>query len=440
MTTTASPSGKPDTGAAPHPHTVSAADPAGTTKLPPVVWLLGAVAFLMGTTELVVAGLLPEISTALGVSVAHAGLLITVFAIGMMLGAPAMAMATLRLPHRSTLITALLVFAAGHIAGALSPTFAIALIGRFAAALGTGTFWAVGAVVATAAAGPAASTRAMGVMIGGVTLANIVGVPLGTAGGQLLGWQGPFWVLAVLSLIATVVIARQLPADKGGSDTSVRAELCSVKHIRLWLVYLAIALVQGAVLATYSYVAPLLTERAELPQALVPLAMLGYGAGALAGTTFAGRRGDSRPYVTAIPAAAVTAVMLGAITLWATNSIAAVILIVLLGAAGIMTNPILVGEVVRIAGPGRALPMALATSAFNVGIAAGSWIGGIALTSSLGLRGPSLAGFFLALVALLPLGILAASRRNTGGLDDGRTLVLDHFQCRGDGGSPQARS
>ncbi|WP_251982630.1 MFS transporter [Streptomyces violaceusniger] len=132
------------------------------------------VTFLMDTAELVV-GLLPEISADLDISVSSAGLMVTVFAIGMMVGAPLMAMATLRLPRRFTLIASLLVFAAGHVIGALSPTFALALIGRFVSALATGTFWAVGAVVATAAAGPAASSRVMGVVIGGVTLANIVG-------------------------------------------------------------------------------------------------------------------------------------------------------------------------------------------------------------------------------------------------------------------------
>ncbi|GGS65298.1 MFS transporter [Streptomyces violaceus] len=387
--------------------------PAGKVKLPPVVWLLGAVAFLMGTSEFVISGLLPQISGALDVSVSSAGTLITAFAVGMMIGAPVMSMATQRLPRRSALIAALLVFAAGHVVGALSSGLGLALVGRFAAALGNGTFWAVGAVVATAAAGPAASTRAMGVMVGGITLANIVGVPLGTAAGQLGGWQAPFWMLAALAVAAAAVVARQLPADTTRADTSLRAEAAALKHPRLWLVYLAIALIQAGIMAAYSYVAPLLTDRAHLATAVVPLAMLGFGVGALAGTTVGGRLGDRRPYATLIPATALTSALLAAITLWATNSVVAVVLVVLLGAAGFANNPIVVGEVVRIAGADRSLPMALATSAFQVGIAAGSWLGGIALTSGLGLRGPSLAGFAFALAALLPLGLLAASHRKT---------------------------
>lgn len=258
--------------------------PAGKVKLPPVVWLFGAVSFVMSTSSLIVAGLLPQISDSLGVSGSSAGLLITAYALGMGIGAPVMSLATLRLPHRSAMIAALLVFAAGHILGALSSNLALALVGRFAAALGNGTFWVMGAVVATAAAGPAARTRAMSVMVGGMTLANAVGVPLGTAAGQLVGWQALFWTLALISSAATVVVARRVPADTGGG--SLRAELGALKHPCLWLIYLAAALMQGGLLAFYSYIAPLLTERAGLSTTVLPLAMLGYGAGALAGTAF----------------------------------------------------------------------------------------------------------------------------------------------------------
>ncbi|WP_219418968.1 MFS transporter [Pseudonocardia nigra] len=380
-------------------------------KLPPVVYLLGAVAFLMGTTELVVAGLLPQVSAGLDVSLSQAGLLITVFAVGMMVGAPVMAMATLRLPPRATLVLALLLFAAGHVAAAASSSFVIVLVARFAAAVATGTFWAVGAVVAAGAAGQAASARAMGVMIGGVTLATVLGVPLGTAGGQLLGWQGPFWLLAVLALIAAVVIARQVPAAETRPQTSLAAELASLRRGRLWVIYLATALVQGSFVAAYSYVSPLLTDLAGLPEAVVPLAMFGYGAGALAGITFGGRRGDTHPFATAIPATTLIAVTLAALTVWGSNGGLAAALIVALGAFGLVANPILVAQVVRATGPVNTLAMSLSTSSFNVGIAGGSWLGGLALSSSLGAQGPPLVGLVIAVLALAPLALLATARR-----------------------------
>ncbi|MCE3556211.1 MFS transporter [Pseudonocardia sp. RS11V-5] len=376
-----------------------------------MIYLLGAVTFLMGTTELVVAGLLPDISASLAITPSQAGLLITVFAVGMLVGAPVMALATLRLPRRLTLVLALIVFALGHLVVAVSTSFAVVLMARFAAALATGTFWAVGAVVAAAAAGQAASARAMGVMIGGVTLANIIGVPLGTLGGQLMGWRGPFWVLAVLATAATVVIARRLPGDSGGAETTLGAEVAALRQGRIWVVYLATALVQGSVFAAYSYVAPLLIDRAGLPAVVVPLVMLGYGAGALAGTTLGGRRGDRRPYSTMIPATAAIVLVLAALALWSTSSIAAVALIVLLGLFGLMSNPVLVAQVVTLAGPAHTLAVSLSTSSFNVGIAAGSWLGGLALATSLGAQGPALAGLTLAGAGLLPLIGLALTRR-----------------------------
>ncbi|WP_243769766.1 MFS transporter [Amycolatopsis acidicola] len=150
-----------------------------TVRLPWLTYVLGAGTFLMGTTEFVIAGLLPELAHDLGVSVAHAGLLITAFALGMIVGPPTMAVATRRLPHRRTLVLALLAFAATHVVVALGSSFTVLLVARFLSALATGAFWAVAAVVATRAVGPAAGSRALGVVLGGGMLANVVGVPLG---------------------------------------------------------------------------------------------------------------------------------------------------------------------------------------------------------------------------------------------------------------------
>ena len=148
-------------------------------QLPLVVPLLAIGTFLMITTEYIVAGLLQEFADDLHVSVAQVGLMITAFAIGMIVGSPVMALATLRLPRRATLVLALLVFAAGHIIAALSSDFWIVLMARVATALAAGAVWSVASVVATHAAGPANSARALGVMMSGVGLATVAGVPLG---------------------------------------------------------------------------------------------------------------------------------------------------------------------------------------------------------------------------------------------------------------------
>ncbi|MFF8029369.1 MFS transporter [Streptomyces sp. NPDC007896] len=403
----------------------------GTTpgKLPLVVWVLAAGTFLMGTTEFVVAGLLPELSGDLGVSVSHAGLLITAFAIGMIVGSPTMALATLRLPQRRTLILALTVFAIGHVVAALSTSFSIVLIARVVTALATGAFWSVGGVVATTAAGPQNATRAIGVMIGGLTLANVIGVPVGSLVGQLTGWRGPFWALAVLSGLAAVCIGRFIPATEQRAEVSVRAEVRALRQGRLWLALAAAMLIMGGVLAAYSYITPLLTERAGIPESLVPLALIAFGAGALGGTTIGGRLGDRRPMATTLTATTSTTLFLLLLIPLSANPVTAVALVFLMALAGFTVNPVVTALAMRFAGDAPTLTSALTTSAFNVGIAAGSAIAGTALESSLGVTGPPLVGAVIAALTLLPLVALAVRGTSSTSRIVAQRTVADTARC-----------
>ncbi|MFD7923002.1 MFS transporter [Streptomyces sp. NPDC059740] len=376
-------------------------------KLPFVVWVLAAGTFLMGTTEFVIAGLLPEMASDLGVSVSHAGLLITAFAIGMIVGGPAMAMATLRLPQRRTLVLALSVFALGHLVAAVSGSFTVVLVARVLTALATGAFWAVGFVIATAAAGPGSATRAVGVMMGGLTLANVVGVPIGSFAGQFTGWRGPFWALAVLAALAAAFVGRFVPTVEQRAEVSARAETGALRQGRLWLALAAAVLIMGGVLATYTYIAPLLTDRAGIPAGAVPLVLTAFGAGALGGTAIGGRLGDRRPTATTVTAAAATAVTLLLLVPLSTGPAAAVALVFLMSLAGFTVNPVLTSLAVRFAGDAPTLTSALTTSAYNTGIAVGSALAGKALDSSLGATGPALVGAVSAGLTLLPLIALA---------------------------------
>src|SRR3954464_7856964 len=226
------------------------------TKLPFVVPLLALGTFLMCTTEFLIAGLLPQMADDFGVRPSQIGLLITAFAIGMIVGAPVMAVATLRLPKRATLVLALATFAAGHVIAALSGSFALLLAARVLTAVVTGAFWSVASVVATRAAGPDASSRALGVMGTGVALATVLGVPLGSLAGDHLGWRGAFWAIAALAAVAAVVIGRFAPKDVQGETPSVRAELRALRNARLWLMLGATVLVMGGCMGTFSYISP----------------------------------------------------------------------------------------------------------------------------------------------------------------------------------------
>jgi len=186
--------------------------------------LLSVGTFLTATTEFVIAGLLPDLAAELDVSLGRAGLLITAFAAGMIVGAPVIAIATARVPQRSTLVGALLLFSTGHVVAAISSSFAIVLVARVVTALATGTFLAVAAAVAVAAVGAANGARAMGTLMSGVALATVVGVPLGSWVGQLVGWRGVLWGLAVVSALAAVVIARLVPHSKQEGTPSLREQ------------------------------------------------------------------------------------------------------------------------------------------------------------------------------------------------------------------------
>ncbi|MFF8911456.1 MFS transporter [Streptomyces olivaceoviridis] len=383
-------------------------------RMPVVVWVLGAAAFLMGTTEFVIAGLLPDMAADLDVSTSHTGLMITVFAIGMVIGGPAMALATLRLPQRMTVILSLAVFAAGHIVEAASSSFTVILIARFVTALATGAFYAVGFVLATAAAGPERSTRAVGMIMGGLTLSNVIGVPIGSFAGQLIGWRGPFWALATLSALAAAVIGRFLPATGQNAQVSMRAEIRALRNTRLWLALTAAVMIMGGVLAAYTYITPLLTDRAGIPAGGVPLVLVAYGLGAVAGTTIGGRMGDRHPMTTTITGAAATALALLLLIPLSTSAAPTVVLVALMAMTGFTLNPIVTSLAVRFAGDAPTLTAALTTSAYETGVAAGSALAGVALGTSLGLTGPALIGAVFAALTLLPLIALALRGTRTG--------------------------
>lgn len=379
-----------------------------------MTYILAVGVFLMGTTEFVVAGILPEVAEDLGIPVANAGLMITVFAIGMIVGTPVMAILTLKLQRRLTLTLALLVFALGHIIVAMTSNFAVILGARFLTAVATGAFWAVAAVVAAKAAGPTRAPRALGIVLGGGMLANALGVPLGSFAGQIVGWRGPFWGLASLALLAVVMIYRQVAVEpRGGAIPSVRAEIRSLRDLRVWLVFAGAAIVCGSSLAAYTFISPLLTESTGLPSSAVPLVLLVYGVGAFIGSNLGGHLGSTRPYTVLYTAAAATFVVLVGLAVFSHLPAVTIALVGLLGLFGMSTNPILIGKAVAYADHAPTLASATATAAFNFGTAVGSAIAAVALESALGVTGPVIVGAAIGALYFLPLTILLRKEHPT---------------------------
>jgi DHA1 family inner membrane transport protein len=247
-------------------------------------------------------------------------------------------------------------------------------------------------------------------MISGVGLATVVGVPLGSWAGQQIGWRGAFWALAVLAALAALVIGRFVPADERDDVPSIRTELAALRSGRLWLLLAATVFVTGAYMATFSYISPLLTERAGLPEAAVPLVLIGFGVGSLVGTNTGGRFADRRPVATFLTVAVSVGLVLALLIPLSANAVTAVVLVLLLGVAGMAVPPVATGMAVRFAHSAPTLAAALAVSAFNTGIAVGSWVAGAALASPLGGIGPALVGVCMVAIGLVPLLVLAAIR------------------------------
>ena len=380
------------------------------TSLPPVVPLLALGAFLMCTTEFLIAGLLPQMADDFGVRPSRIGLLIMAFAVGMIAGAPVMALATLRLPKRATLVLALATFGAGHVVAALSGSLELLFVARVLTGVVTGAFWSAATVVATRAAGADARTHALGVIGSGVALATVLGVPLGSLAGDHLGWRGAFWLLAALAVAAAAVIGRYTPGEPAGAAVSVRSELRALWSGRLWLVLGATVLVMGGCMGTFSFISPLLTERAGIRLGLVPLVFVCFGVGSMIGTNGVGRVADRRPVATYIGCALAAGLVLVLLIPLSANPVTAVVAVTLLGLVTMAIPPVATGLTVRLAGPAPTLAAALTVSAFNGGVAVGSSVGGHMLDTSLGATGPASLGVAMVTLGLVPLAVVAVRR------------------------------
>ncbi|MET7283091.1 Cmx/CmrA family chloramphenicol efflux MFS transporter [Kribbella sp. NPDC005582] len=379
--------------------------------LPFAVYLLGAAIFAQGTSELMLAGLLPEISADLHVSIPAAGLLISAFAIGMLVGAPVLAVVTLRWSRRTAMLAFLLAFALTHVAGALTTDYGVLLATRVAGAFVYAGFWAVASVTAIELAGPQSRARAMSVLAGGLTVASIVGLPAGTALGQHLGWQSAFWAVAAMSAVAMVGLLFTIPGGRSGTTPELRLELRALRNPALWLAYGTTALSTAGILAIFSYLAPLLTDSTGLSSGWIPAILAFYGVGALIGITTAGRTADRRPFTTltvALTGLLVAALLLalGAGTPWL-----AVPAVILVGTFGFATNPAVNARVFALAGAAPTLAAAFNISAFNVGITVGPWLAGLPLDAGAGY--PTV-GWVGALFTVLALGTVVVATRLRG--------------------------
>ncbi|GAA2426694.1 Cmx/CmrA family chloramphenicol efflux MFS transporter [Streptomyces macrosporus] len=385
-------------------------------RMPLAVHVLGLSVFALGTSEFMISGLLQPLARDMDVSIPQAGLLVSAFAIGMVVGAPVLAGATLRLPQRTTLVALLAVFGLGQVAGAMAPTYEVLFASRVVSALACAGFWAVGAAVAVSLSPPGAKARAMSVMIGGLSIANVVGVPAGALLGQHAGWRAAFWAVAALSAIGLVGVVTLVPRTQpptGEDRPRLRRELRIYRDGQVWLAITITALNAAATFCLFSYLSPLLTDTAGLDEGWVPTVLVLYGVGALIGTSIGGRVADAHLFGTMYTGLAATTAVLALLALIAHLPVAAVGLALALGVTSFFTAPAINARMFDIAGDAPTLAGATNTSAFNIGNTLGPWIGGLVIGAGWGYKAVSWAGAALAAAALCATAVASRRHRRT---------------------------
>ncbi|ARZ70421.1 MFS transporter [Streptomyces albireticuli] len=368
--------------------------------MPLALLALAVSAFGIGTTEFVMMGLLPNVADDLGTSVPTAGYLVSAYALGVVAGAPLLTALGSRVPRKRMLILLMGVFVIGNLASALAPSFGTLVAGRVLAGLPHGAFFGVGSVVATRLVAEGRQARAVAMMFLGLTVANIVGVPTATLLGQHLGWRATFLVVTVIGLVAMAALAAlipQLPREEGGG---LGRELRALGSRQVLLGLLAAVFGFAGVFAVYSYLASMATEVTGFSETSVTFVLALFGIGMTLGILVAGPLTDRALRPTLYGSLAGLAAVLVLFDFTVHVKWAALVTVVLLGAAGSMTSTPLQMLVMNKARHAPTLAAASNHSAFNLANAGGAWLGGVAIAAGWGWTSPTLVGAVLVVTGL----------------------------------------
>ncbi|WP_232839064.1 MFS transporter [Streptomyces triticisoli] len=368
--------------------------------MPLALLALAVVAFGIGTTEFVTMGLLPQIADGIGVSVPDAGNLVSAYALGVVVGAPVLTGIGARVPHKRLLLFLSGLFVVGNIASALAPSFGLLFAARFLAGLPHGALFGVGAVVASRLVAPERAARAVSRMFLGLTVANIVGVPAGTALGQQLGWRSAYGAVAVIGLVALAALALFVPHQPRGRQSGIRHELRAMGNRQVAIGLVTAVVGFGGFFAVYSYLVPMLTNLTGVSGSSTTLVLALYGVGMTLGTLIAGPLTDRALRPTLYAGHALLAVALVAFYFTVHSTVPALVTITFIGAMGsFITTPV---QMLLMAKAKNAPTMAAASnhSAFNLANAGGAWLGGLAISAGWGWASPSMVGAALAAAGL----------------------------------------
>lgn len=365
------------------------------------VSLLALSAFAIGTTEFVIMGLLPEVAGDLGVSIPSAGWLISGYALGVAIGAPIMALLTAKLPRKRTLMLLMVIFIIGNGLCALAYSYNLLMMARVVTALCHGAFFGIGAVVAASLVAPGKQASAVALMFTGLTLANVLGVPLGTWFGQLYGWRATFWGVSVIGVLAFIGLIVSLPTNRDEKPVHLASEIGALANGKLWLSLLMTVFFAAAMFALFSYIAPLLLQVTGISDKGVSWTLFLIGGGLTVGNILGGKLADRKLSLSLILSFSLIAVF-SLIFSWTSHALwLAELTLFLWAMATFATVPGLQINVVRHGKEAPNLVSTLNISAFNVGNAFGAWAGGAVIGSGYGLTAVPVAAAVLAVGGLI---------------------------------------
>ncbi|MET0445661.1 MAG: MFS transporter [Pseudorhodoplanes sp.] len=342
---------------------------------------LAAASFGIGTTEFVIMGLLPDVARSLSVTIPQAGYLVSGYALGVVVGAPLVAMATAGMPRKAALLALMALFTIGNIGCAIAPDYWLLMLARVVTSFAHGAFFGIGAIVASNLVPREQRTQAVSLMFAGLTLANVLGVPFGTALGQAAGWRAAFWAVVVIGVIAFLAILRYVPSGMPGTRGGLGREFRALGRWPVLLPMLISTTASVSMFSLFTYITPLLEEVTGLTPHGVTGALLAIGVGLTVGNLIGGRLADKNLLSTVIGAFICLALVLGALAAVVHMAIPTLVLLVLWGGiAFALVSPLQIW-VVDAATDAPNLASTLNQGAFNLGNATGAWIGGVALNA-----------------------------------------------------------
>ena len=387
--------------------------PLSTVRVVVAVVALAIGGFAIGTTEFVTMGVLPDIAAGVGVDIPSAGHVISVYALGVVVGAPVIAALSARLPRRALLIGLMAAFLVGNGLTALAPGYRTLLVARFLTGLPHGAFFGVASLVAASLVAPHLRGRAVSSVLLGLSAAMLTGVPAATWLGQQFGWRSAYWTVVVLAALTVAAVLAVVPSSPGRPEATVRGELAALKRPQVILTLLVGVVGFGGMFALYSYIAPVVTDVAQLSRGAVPLVLLVYGAGGVLGTMLGGRLADLALFRSVVATLVSLMVLLALVAVTSPWPPALFIGVFLVSIAASSLAVCLQMRLMETAGEAQMLGAALNHSALNLANALGAWFGGLVIAAGLGYRAPSAVGAGLAALGLMPLAVSALLRRRT---------------------------